>query len=151
MNYIITGGTGFIGTHLTNLIKERYPDAQVYNLDIVKPGTPNPVVKDYKPALREGQKMASTFVEYDIRKLIENLPFTPTEDDVIFNFATVHRTLDMKIMSISRQISVEQRMLWLLPKSGISRRLCLLLVLHHTVLLRNRRRRLLYQLLILRK
>ena len=92
MNYIITGGTGFIGTHLTNLIKERYPDAQVYNLDIVKPGTPNPVVKDYKPALREGQKMASTFVEYDIRKLIENLPFTPTEDDVIFNFAAVHRT-----------------------------------------------------------
>ena len=39
MNYIITGGTGFIGTHLTNLIKERYPNAQVYNLDIVKPGT----------------------------------------------------------------------------------------------------------------
>ena len=92
MNYIITGGTGFIGTHLTNLIKERYPNAQVYNLDIVKPGTPNPVVKDYKPALRDGQKLQSTFIEYDIRKPIENLPFTPTEDDVIFNFAAVHRT-----------------------------------------------------------
>ena len=64
MNYIITGGTGFIGTHLTNLIKERYPNAQVYNLDIVKPGTPNPVVKDYKPALRDGQKLQSTFIEY---------------------------------------------------------------------------------------
>ena len=87
MNYIITGGTGFIGTHLTNLIKERYPNAQVYNLDIVKPGTPNPVVKDYKPALRDGEKLQSTFIEYDIRKPIENLPFTPTEDDVIFNFA----------------------------------------------------------------
>ena len=92
MNYIITGGTGFIGIHLTNLIKERYPNAQVYNLDIVKPGTPNPVVKDYKPALRDGQKLQSTFIEYDIRKPIENLPFTPTEDDVIFNFAAVHRT-----------------------------------------------------------
>ena len=92
MNYIITGGTGFIGTHLTNLLKERYPNAQVYNLDIVKPGTPNPVVKDYKPALRDGQKLQSTFIEYDIRKPIENLPFTPTEDDVIFNFAAVHRT-----------------------------------------------------------
>ena len=33
-----------------------------------------------------------TFFEYDIRKPIENLPFTPTEDDVIFNFAAVHRT-----------------------------------------------------------
>ena len=62
MNYIITGGTGFIGTHLTNLIKERCPNAQVYNLDIVKPGTPNPVVKDYKPALRDGQKLQSTFI-----------------------------------------------------------------------------------------
>lgn len=40
MNYIIIGGTGFIGTHLTILIKQQYPDAQVYNLDIVKPGTP---------------------------------------------------------------------------------------------------------------
>ena len=46
-----------------------YPNAQVYNLDIVKPGTPNPVVKDYKPALRNGQKLQSTFIEYDIRLL----------------------------------------------------------------------------------
>ena len=28
MNYIITGGTGFIGTHLANLIKELYPNAK---------------------------------------------------------------------------------------------------------------------------
>lgn len=92
MNYIITGGTGFIGTHLTNLINEHYPDAQVWNLDIVKPGTPNPVVKDYKPALREGQTLQSTYVKCDIRKSIGDLPFTPTEDDIIFNFAAVHRT-----------------------------------------------------------
>ena len=61
-----------------HLIKERYPNAQVYNLDIVKPGTPNPVVKDYKPALRDGQKLQSTFIEYDIRKPIENLRKHPT-------------------------------------------------------------------------
>ena len=42
--------------------------------------------------MRDGQKLQSTFIEYDIRKPIENLPFTPTEDDVIFNFAAVHRT-----------------------------------------------------------
>jgi len=92
MNYIITGGTGFIGTHLTKLIKEHCPDAQVWNLDIVKPGTPNPVVKDYKPALREGQTLLSAYVECDIRKPIGDLPFTPTKDDIIFNFAAVHRT-----------------------------------------------------------
>lgn len=93
MNYIIIGGTGFIGTHLTNLIKEQEPNARVYNLDIVKPGTANPVVKDYKPAVREGETLQSTFIECDIRKPIpDDLPFTPTPDDIIFNFAAVHRT-----------------------------------------------------------
>ena len=92
MNDIITGGTGFIGTHLTNLIKKLNPEAHVYNLDIVKPGTPNSVVKDYKPALRDGESLKSTYVGCDIRKPIENLLFTPTPDDIIFNFAAVHRT-----------------------------------------------------------
>jgi nucleoside-diphosphate-sugar epimerase len=92
MNYIITGGTGFIGTHLTNLIRERYPDANIYNLDIVKPGTPNPVVKNYKSAVLPGKKLESKWINCDVRQPIVNLPFTPTEDDVIFNFAAVHRT-----------------------------------------------------------
>lgn len=92
MNYIITGGTGFIGTHLTNLILAEHPEAKVWNLDIVTPGTPNPVVKNYNPAVREGEKLGSAFIECDIRKPIGELPFTPTSEDVIFNFAAVHRT-----------------------------------------------------------
>lgn len=92
MNYIITGGTGFLGTHLTNLILAEHPEAKVWNLDIVTPGTLNPVVKNYKPAVRDGEKLGSTFIECDIRKPIGELPFTPTSEDVIFNFAAVHRT-----------------------------------------------------------
>lgn len=92
MNYIITGGTGFIGTHLTNLLNEFHPDAKVWNLDIVKPGTPNPVVKNYKPAVLEGMTLGSEFIECDVREPIVELPFTPTSEDVIFNFAAVHRT-----------------------------------------------------------
>ena len=92
MNYIITGGTGFIGTHLTNLLNEVHPEAKVWNLDIVKPGTPNPVVKNYKPAVRDGEQLGSTYKKCDIRKPIGELPFTPTAEDVIFNFAAVHRT-----------------------------------------------------------
>ena len=92
MNYIVTGGTGFIGTHLTNLIYESHPNAQVWNLDIVKPGTPNPVVKDYKPAVLDGEVLKSAFVECDVRKPIGQLPFEPTKDDILFNFAAVHRT-----------------------------------------------------------
>ena len=91
MNYIITGGTGFIGTHLANLIAEKYPHANIYNLDIVEPGTPLPTVKNYKPALKSGEKHKATFIYCDVRKTIE-VPFEVTADDVIFNFAAVHRT-----------------------------------------------------------
>ena len=35
MNYFITGGTGFIGTHLTSWLKEVYPECHIYNLVIV--------------------------------------------------------------------------------------------------------------------
>lgn len=94
MNYIITGGTGFIGTHLTKLIHELHPDAYIYNLDIVKPGTPLPLPghATYHKALKDGETLSSTFVECDVRKPVGELPFTPTAEDIIFNFAAVHRT-----------------------------------------------------------
>ena len=91
MNYIITGGTGFIGTHLANLIAKTYPDTKIYNLDIVEPGTPLPTVKNYKPALKEGEKHKAEYIYCDVRKPIE-VPFKVTPDDIIFNFAAVHRT-----------------------------------------------------------
>lgn len=91
MNYIIIGGTGFIGTHLANLIAQTYPKAKIYNLDIVEPGRPLPTVKNYKPALKEGEKHKATFVYCDVRKPIE-VSFAVTPEDVIFNFAAVHRT-----------------------------------------------------------
>ena len=92
MNYIITGGSGFIGTHLARLIKSENPEAHIYNLDIVAPGTPNPAVKNYVPATKPGEPQYADFVNCDVRNPIENLPFEPTPDDVIFNFAAVHRT-----------------------------------------------------------
>lgn len=93
MNYLVFGGTGFIGTHLTKLLKEVHPEATIYNLDIVTPGTPLPAVKgDYHSPLRKDEMLKSTFVYCDMRKPIENLPFIPTSDDIIFNLAAVHRT-----------------------------------------------------------
>ena len=118
MNYIITGGTGFIGTHLTNLIKTLHPQAKVYNLDIVKPGTPLPTVKDYKPALCEGQFLQSEFIYCDVRKPIE-VPFEVTSEDVIFNFAAVHRTPGTLTVSILKQIFAVQRMFVHLPRNII--------------------------------
>lgn len=75
MNYIIFGGTGFIGTHLANLLIEKDPNAKVYNLDIAEP-------TDVRK---------SVFVECDVRKDIV-VSFNVTGDDIIFNFAAVHRT-----------------------------------------------------------
>ena len=91
MNYIITGGTGFIGTHLANLIAKIHPEAKIYNLDIVEPGNPLPSVKNYKPALKEGEKHKAKYIYCDVRKPIE-VPFKVTPYDIIFNFAAVHRT-----------------------------------------------------------
>ena len=103
MNYIITGGTGFIGTHLANLIKENNPEARVWNLDIVDPARLDAMtdehewreyttIKNWKSPVRDGGERKSTFVFCDVRKPIEGLPFIPTSDDIIFNFAAVHRT-----------------------------------------------------------
>ena len=49
-------------------------------------------MKNYKPAVRDGEQLGSTYIECDIREPIGELPFTPTAEDVIFNFAAVHRT-----------------------------------------------------------
>lgn len=102
MNYIIFGGTGFIGTHLAKLLKAERPNDKVWNLDVISPDRLNwalenkvaswATVKDYKTALCEGEVHPATFVECDVRNPIENLPFTPTSEDVIFNFAAIHRT-----------------------------------------------------------
>lgn len=92
MNVFITGGTGFIGTHLTQLIHLLHPEVKVYNLDIVQPGNPLPTVKNYKPALRKGETLHSTYVYCDVRKPFDFPELKYTPDDIIFNFAAVHRT-----------------------------------------------------------
>ncbi len=103
MNYIIFGGTGFIGTHLANLLNATHPNDKIWNLDIVDPNKLDKMtdekaiqeyttIKQWKSPVVDGETRKSTFVECDVRKPIENLPFEPTSDDVIFNFAAVHRT-----------------------------------------------------------
>lgn len=38
MNYFITGGTGFIGTHLASLLHEVYPEAKNLQLGYYRAG-----------------------------------------------------------------------------------------------------------------
>jgi nucleoside-diphosphate-sugar epimerase len=75
MNYFIFGGSGFIGTHLINLIKDNRKDAVVYNLDIAE----------------NSHNGKSTFIPCDVRKpVVLNNPVSG--ENVIFNLAAVHKT-----------------------------------------------------------
>lgn len=85
MNYIIFGGSGFIGTHLIHLLKENHSEATIYDLDIVMPGEEGVV-----PGIVE-KNNGVIYERVDVRKKIE-LDIKTTEEDVVFNLAAVHRT-----------------------------------------------------------
>lgn len=85
MNYIIFGGSGFIGTHLIHLLKETHPSATIYDLDIVMPGEEGVV-----PGIVE-KNDGVIYERVDVRKKIV-IDIMTTEDDVVFNLAAVHRT-----------------------------------------------------------
>jgi nucleoside-diphosphate-sugar epimerase len=75
MNYLIFGGSGFLGTHIVDTIRECYPDAVIYNLDI---GENN----------HDGK---SVFIHCNVEKEIAlDIPVFP--DDIIFNLAAKLRT-----------------------------------------------------------
>ncbi|WP_379964990.1 NAD-dependent epimerase/dehydratase family protein [Epilithonimonas sp. UC225_85] len=75
MNYFIFGGSGFIGTHLVNYLKNIQPDSKIYNLDI-------------KENNHNGQ---SVFISCDVRSEID-INVSVSVDDIIFNFSAVHTT-----------------------------------------------------------
>lgn len=87
MNYIIFGGTGFIGTHLINLLKAQCAavNDKIYAIDIVMPGEEGVV-----PGVVE-RIQGVEYIRCDVRKPIE-LDIQTTPNDVIFNLAAVHRT-----------------------------------------------------------
>lgn len=87
MNYLIFGGSGFIGTHLIHRLKDACvkPGDCIYDLDLVMPGEEGVV-----PGIVEKNE-GVIYRRVDMRKPIA-LDFTPTPDDVIFNLAAVHRT-----------------------------------------------------------
>lgn len=72
-NYLIFGGSGFIGKHLSELISKK-------NQGI-------PVVFDVNPSKLEN----GNFEKIDVRESIST-NYNPTSKDVIFNLAAVHRT-----------------------------------------------------------
>ncbi len=87
MNYIIFGGSGFIGTHLIKMLKESCvkQSDKIYDLDIVMPGEEGVV-----PGIVD-KIDGVNYIRLDVRNKI-NFDFEYTVDDIIFNLAAVHRT-----------------------------------------------------------
>lgn len=87
MNYLIFGGSGFIGTHLIRLLKAecRGNADQIYDLDLVMPG------KDGTAAGAVEKIDGVRYARVDVRQPI-TLDFQPTPEDVIFHLAAIHRT-----------------------------------------------------------
>ena len=87
MNYLLFGGSGFIGTHLIHMLNAKCvkPGDKIYDLDIVMPGEEGVV-----PGVVEKNKNVE-YIRLDVRKHID-FTFSPTPDDIIFNLAAVHRT-----------------------------------------------------------
>lgn len=85
-NILIFGGSGFIGTHLIKLLKKDNDNKyNIYVLDIVMPGEEGVV-----PGIVEKIDDVK-YIRCDVRKKID-FDFKPTNDDIIFNLAAVHRT-----------------------------------------------------------
>ncbi|PZU82199.1 MAG: NAD-dependent epimerase/dehydratase [Chryseobacterium sp.] len=74
MNYYVFGGSGFIGTHLINLLSEKF-EGNIFNLDIVE----------------NNHNGKSKFIYCDVRNKI-NLEIPVTDQDMVFNFSAVHTT-----------------------------------------------------------
>mgnify|MGYP000352816770 CR=1 FL=1 len=87
MNYILFGGSGFIGTHLIHLLLKECvrPGDVIYDLDLVMPGEEGVV-----PGVVE-KNDGVQYIRLDVRKPID-FAFVPTPEDVIFDLAAVHRT-----------------------------------------------------------
>lgn len=87
MNYIIFGGSGFIGTHLIRFLKNEVINSsdKIYDIDIVMPGEEGVV-----PGIVE-KFDGVEYIRADVRKALA-LNIDTTSDDIIFNFAAVHRT-----------------------------------------------------------
>ena len=87
MNYILFGGSGFIGTHLIHLLLKECvrPGDVIYDMDLVMPGEEGMV-----PGIVE-KNDGVQYIRLDVRKPID-FEFDPTPEDVIFDLAAVHRT-----------------------------------------------------------
>lgn len=79
MNILITGGAGFIGSHVVRSFVKRYPDYRIINLDLLTYAGNLENIKDIeerdnyefvKADIRDLEQMRMLFEKYDITHVI---------------------------------------------------------------------------------
>ena len=76
-SFVIFGGCGFIGSHVVDLLREKYPDAKIYIADLLADAAQSDGVISYQ--------------RVDVRNSIE-LQGDFGANTLVFNFAAIHRT-----------------------------------------------------------
>ena len=76
-SFVIFGGCGFIGSHVVDLLREKYPDAKIYIADLLADAAQSDGVISYQ--------------RVDVRSPIE-LQGDFGASTLVFNFAAIHRT-----------------------------------------------------------
>ncbi len=76
-SFVIFGGCGFIGSHVVDLLREKYPDAKIYIADLLADAAQSDGVISYQ--------------RVDVRSPIE-LQGDFGANTLVFNFAAIHRT-----------------------------------------------------------
>ena len=76
-SFVIFGGCGFIGSHVVDLLREKYPDAKIYIADLLADAAQSNGVISYQ--------------RVDVRSPIE-LQGDFGANTLVFNFAAIHRT-----------------------------------------------------------
>lgn len=76
-SFVIFGGCGFIGSHVVDLLREKYPDAKIYIADLLADTAQSDGVISYQ--------------RVDVRSPVE-LQGDFGANTLVFNFAAIHRT-----------------------------------------------------------
>jgi GlcNAc-P-P-Und epimerase len=83
---VIFGGTGFIGTHLTQHLLRENLAAKIVLVDLASPRA-----ERYTALLQEGLRSGQVrFIRCDVREALPG-PMLPEQPDLIFNLAAIHR------------------------------------------------------------
>jgi len=83
---VIFGGTGFIGTHLTQTLLSSSAAEKIYLVDLKEP-VDQPYAEQLQIGLRTGRVI---YLHHDVRKPIPS-DVLPADTSLIFNLAAVHR------------------------------------------------------------